>query len=136
VDVTTALLCDLAQVRDGLLYVLSGGVTRVLREAYPSQMGVSYALVLELDRIEAERPHQVEIVAVGEDGEEAARLEANVQIGATSARPGEGILVPFALDLRTVPLPKPGAYELRVYVDGSHRRTTQFWAEQVQTELL
>ena len=85
------------------------------------------------NQFEAQRAHQVEIVVVGEDGDEEARLDAQVQVGTTTAKAGESLQVPFAIDLRNVPLPKPGAYELRVYVDGSHRRTTQFWSEQVPT---
>ena len=33
---TTLLLCDFAQVRDGLLFVSSGGVSRVVQSKYPA----------------------------------------------------------------------------------------------------
>jgi hypothetical protein len=130
--VTTALLCDHAQVRDGLLFVLSGGISRVMRESFPAAMGTCLALVVELDRIEAERAHQLEIVVVGEDGEEVARVEAEVSVQNTdAAKPTESLHLPLAVDLRAAGLARPGAYELRVYVDGQHRRTLQFWAEQI-----
>jgi hypothetical protein len=132
IDVTTALLCDHTQVREGLLFVLSGGITRVHRETFPAQLGISLALVVELDRLEAEHPHQLQIIVVGEDGEEVARVDAEVSVGnADVAKPGEALQMPFAVDLRGAVLPKAGAYELRIYLDGEHRRTLQFWAEPI-----
>jgi hypothetical protein len=126
------LLCDHAQVRDGLLFVLSGGVTRIMRDSFPAAMGTCLALVLEFDSTETGRPHQLEIVVVGEDGEEVARMEAEVQIDSnTGARVAENLQLPIAVDLRVAGLARPGAYELHVYVDAEHRRTLQFWAEQI-----
>ena len=67
---------------------------------------------------------------VGEDGDEAARVEADIRVGTTDAvKPGENVQVPLAVDMYQTILPAGGAFELRVYVDGEHRRTLQFWAE-------
>jgi hypothetical protein len=137
IEVTTALLCDHAQVREGLLFVLSGGVSRVMRDSFPAVMGTCLALVLELDGNEAEQPHHLEIVVVGEDGEEVARVAADVQVGSTAAaKPAESLHIPFAVDLRNVALARAGAYETRVYVDGELRRTLQFWAEPIPGDTL
>ena len=117
-------------MRDGLLFVLSGGISRVLRESYPAALGTCLALVLEFERIEAERAHELLVLAVGEDGEEIARVQAEVRVeNAQRAKPGENVHLPIAVDLRGVVLEKVGAYELRVYVDGEHRRALQLWAE-------
>jgi glutamate-5-semialdehyde dehydrogenase len=40
-DVTTAMLADFAQVREGLLFVSSGGITRCYREQLPAPLGVT-----------------------------------------------------------------------------------------------
>jgi Family of unknown function (DUF6941) len=117
-------------VRDGLLFVLSGGVSRVLRESFPAALGTCLALVLEFERVEAARPHELAVRVVGEDGEDIAHVEAEVRVdNPERAEPGENVHRPIAVDLRGVALVKPGAYELRVYVDGEHRRTLQLWAE-------
>jgi hypothetical protein len=130
VDVTTALLCDHAQVREGLLFVLSGGITRLRRPAYPAQLGVGLALVLEFDRIEDEHSHEFAVVVVGEDGEEVGRVAADIQVGEPEGSyVGENVQVPLAIDMHGALLPKPGPYQLHVYLDGAHRRTLQFWAE-------
>jgi hypothetical protein len=126
------LLCDHAQVRDGLLFVLSGGITRIMRDSFPAAMGTCLALMLEFDSTETDRPHQLEILVLGEDGEEVARMDAEVQIdGTPRARVAENLQLPIAVDLRAAGLAKAGAYELHVYVDAEHRRTLQFWAEQI-----
>jgi hypothetical protein len=131
VEVTTALLCDHVQVREGLLFVLSGGITRIRRPSFPAPLGAGFAVVLELDRIEAEHPHTFELVVVGEDGDEVGRINADLQIGDHSGTyAGENIQVPLGIEMHGAVLPGPGAYELRVYVDGQHQRTIQFWAEQ------
>lgn len=131
-EVTTALLADHVQVREGLLFVLSGGITRIRRPSYPAQLGAGVAVVLELDAFEAERGHQFELVVVGEDGEEVGRIAADLQVGErTGAYAGENIHVPLAIDMQGAVVPRPGAYELRIYVDGRHRRTMQFWAEEI-----
>ena len=74
--------------------------------------------------------HELLVLVVGEDGEDIARVQAEVRVGdPDQAKPGENVHLPIAVDLRGVPLAKPGAYELRVYVDDEHRRTLQLWAE-------
>jgi hypothetical protein len=135
-DVTTALLCDYVQVREGLLFVLSGGITRIRRPSYPAPFGAGFAVVLELDAIEAETPHGFELVVVGEDGEEVGRINADIQVGAhDGAYAGENIQVPMGIEMHGAVLPRPGAYELRVYVDAQHRRTIQFWAEETPVDV-
>ena len=42
-EVTTAMLSDFAQVREGLLFVSSGGITRCYREQLPAPLGVHLA---------------------------------------------------------------------------------------------
>ena len=132
---TTALLCDHAQVRDGLLFVLSGGITRIMRDSFPAAMGTCLALMLEFTSTETERPHQLEILVLGEDGEEVARIDAEVQIDGTSrAQLAENLQLPIAIDLRAAALARAGAYELHIALDEEHRRTLQFWAEEIAAD--
>ena len=130
-ELTTALLCDHVQVRDGLLFIVAGGITRLRRPSYPSTLGAGLAVVIEFEQAEAESPHQFALVIVGEDGEEVGRVEAEIQVGdREGAYPGENVQVPLGVDMSGASLPKTGAYELRVYVDGDPQRTVQFWAEE------
>ncbi len=123
-DISTALLADFAQVREGMLFVASGGVNRSWRPEYPAPLNLALALVIEFDQIESRNSHDLQVLLLGEDGEQVAEVRGAVQIGiGEDAEFGDNIAVPIALDLRGVGLPKPGRYEVRIYVDGSHQRT-------------
>src|SRR5687768_552007 len=98
-DVTTALLCDFAQVREGLLFVSSGGVTDMWRESFPAPFGVCLALVIELDSIERQRPHQLEVFILDQDGGEAAAIKAAFQAAAPTS-PTTVVQAPLSIDLR------------------------------------
>jgi hypothetical protein len=129
-DVTTALLADFAQVREGLLFVSSGGVTRLFKDQLPAPLGVFLAIVLELDRIEAERVHEIQVVVVDEDGQELAEVSAEIQLGQTQLMINENLNVPITVDLRNVPVERYGSVEVRVYASREHRRTLPIWVLQ------
>lgn len=129
-DVTTAMLADFAQVREGLLFVASGGITRCYREQLPAPLGVHLAIVLELDRLEAERAHEVRVVVVDEDGGELAEISGEIQLGETQLMMGENLNLPITFDLRNVPVERFGAVEVRCYVGGEHRSTLPLWVLQ------
>jgi hypothetical protein len=129
-DITTAVLADFAQVREGLLFVASGGVTRCYRDQLPAPLGVYLATVLELDRLEAEQIHQLQVVVVDEDGQELAEIAGEIQLGATQLMINENLNVPITFDLRNVPVEKFGSVEIRLYVANEHRRTLPIWVLQ------
>ena len=129
-DVTTAMLADFAQVREGLLFVSSGGITRCYREQLPAPLGVHLAIVLELDRLEAERPHEVRVVVVDEDGGQLAEIAGEIQLGDTQLMVNENLNLPITFDLRNVPVERFGAVEVRCYVAAEHRCTLPLWVLQ------
>jgi hypothetical protein len=129
-DVTTAMLADFAQVREGLLFVASGGVTRCYRDQLPAPLGVFLATVLELDRLEAEQLHQLQVLVVDEDGQQLAEIAGEIQLGQTQLMINENLNVPITFDLRNVPVEKFGSVEIRLYVSNEHRRTLPIWVLQ------
>jgi hypothetical protein len=129
-DVTTAMLADFAQVREGLLFVSSGGVTRCYREDLPAPLGVFFAIVLELDRLEAEQTQGVRVVVVDEDGKELAEISGEIQLGSPELMIGENLNLPITFDLRHVPVERFGNVEVRLYVGGELRRTLPIWVLQ------
>jgi hypothetical protein len=129
-DVTTAMLADFAQVREGLLMVSSGGVARCYREQLPAPLGVFLAIVLELDRMEAERAHELSVIVVDEDGGELVEISGEIQLGENQLMIGENLNVPITFDLRNVPVERFGPVEVRLYVDGEHRSTLPIWMMQ------
>ncbi len=124
------MLADFAQVREGLLFVSSGGVTRCYRDQLPAPLNVYLATVLELDRIEAENAHELHVVVVDEDGQQLAELAAEIQLGGTQMMINENLNVPIVFDLRNVPIERYGSVEIRLYVAREHRRTLPIWVLQ------
>jgi hypothetical protein len=129
VKITTGLLCDFASVREGLLFVVGGGITRIGRAQYPAPLGCSVALLAELHQMELPRPHELELRVVGPDGENVANIKAGFQAtGPADLDIGENLPIPVVADLRNAGLSKPGRYNIEASVDGSHHLTLSFRA--------
>lgn len=128
-QVTAAFLCDAASVREGLLHVLGGGITRLWRQEFPGPLGVSVALLLELHRQELDRPHELNIIVMGEDGQQVAEVKGGFQAPASpNLEVHERQLIPMTLDLRAAEVPAAGAYTVDISIDGEHRRSLRFSA--------
>ena len=112
--INAASICDFAQVRDGLLSVVSASITRVWRDQYPNQLGVMIAVILEVTQTEAQMPREIRVRIEDADGKRLAEASAGFQIGSPlpPLDPGEVMSVPFALDFRSVILPAAGRYQV------------------------
>ncbi len=119
-DIRVATLCDFAQVREGLLFVSSAGITRVYRESFPAPIGVMLALVLEMSPVEAIDSHKVAVRIEDADGQKLAEIVGEVQVKLGSQHdPGELVNVPFVADFRTMNLPQPGRYQVGIHPETS-----------------
>lgn len=117
--ISSVLLCDFAQVREGLLFVLSGGITRVYRPKLPGNLGVKAAVVVEIGFAEVGRAHQL-VVSVKHAGtaQEMGRLTSGFKAGG-ALEPGESLYVPIVVDLAAVPVKEYGAHDVQVAIDGA-----------------
>ncbi|MXW42226.1 MAG: hypothetical protein F4138_02210 [Acidimicrobiia bacterium] len=115
-DIRVATLCDFAQIREGLLFVHSAGITRVYRESFPAPIGVMLALVLEMSPVEANVANKIRVRVEDADGFKLAEMVGEMQVKLGSGHdPGEMVNVPFVADFRNIKLPKPGRYQVAVY---------------------
>lgn len=134
--VDCALLCDAATVREGLLHILGGGVTRLSRPEYPSPFGVSLALRIMVHSTEIGKEHALEVLLLAEDGENIAAVSAGFQIDDPGdLAPGEE--APVALPITFPPqaiLPRSGGYSFEILIDGVHQSSVPFRASQVTAE--
>lgn len=127
--VNSAILCDFAEVREGLLFVVAGGVTRLFRPAWPGPMNVCLALVVELDRLEWDRPHELDVHVIDEDGGQIARIQ-----GAFQQSPGPDVdfheitFFPFVFDLRPVTVQHAGWHSIEISIDSQSQQTLRFRA--------
>ena len=111
-----AVICDFAQVREGLLSTISAGINRAWRETFPAPMDVMVALLVEMTYVEAKMPHEIRIRVEDDDGRN--RLIEFVGAFQTEPSPlmdpGESLLMPLIFDFRSIELPTPGRYQIVV----------------------
>lgn len=129
-----ALLCDAATVREGLLHILGGGITRAGRPLYPAPVGLTLALRVLVHPTEADATHRLDVLLQGEDGQQVAQLEIEFGISDRSTlAPGEQVSVPLPIPFPAqVALPTPGAYSFELLIDGIHQATVPFQATVVE----
>ena len=128
--ITSALLCDAATVREGLVHILGGGITRLNRPEYPSPMMTALALAVVLSPLEAGHPHEVVAVVQTEDGEAIVQANGQLQPGEPSPllEPGESVAIQLAIPLHQVVLPAAGGYSIEISVDDVHQLSLAFRA--------
>lgn len=121
-ELITTLLCDFAQVRGGLLYVASGGVTRFFAQALPTPLNLWLALAVEIQPDQVELTHEVRVTIVeSQTARTKGQLTAGFQAGG-DLQPGESLHVPLALPLGPVGIEAYGPHDVRVSVDNSPAR--------------
>ncbi len=114
------ILCDFAQVREGLLFVQSGGLTRLATGSFPAGFGCHVAAMVHLPPDEAVDAHTMVMKVKAAD---TATLVATVNVALheqpqpPGLQPGEGRQVPFVIPLHAVSFPAPGQYDLQVDID-------------------
>ncbi len=127
-DVSTALLCDAASVRENLLFVLGGGITRLFPPSVPAPMNVTLALTISVHRQEVGRPHELAVDVIGEDGQNIAQVRGAFQVPEAPSELGihELLLLPTVIPLAGVVVPAHGWYSIEISIDGHHHRTLPF----------
>ncbi len=128
--VVSALLCDAATVREGLLHILGGGITRLHRGEYPAPMQVTLVAQVVLTPVEVEHPHDVTAIVQTEDGDVVVQATGHLEAGPPNPllEPGESVILPLMIGLHGVVLPGPGGYSIEISVDNVHQTSLSFRA--------
>lgn len=126
-QLTTALLCDFAQVRERLLFISSGGLTRVHRPELPAQLDIYLALMIQMDQIEAADPHRLEVELIDVDGRPLALTTGDFHAQEWDLQLAENLQFPMVLDLRAVAVEQWGAHDLHLRLDGDHHGIVTFY---------
>jgi hypothetical protein len=128
--VASALLCDAATVREGLLHILGGGITRLHRSEFPAPMQVTLVAQVVLTPSEVAFAHDVSAVIQTEDGEVVVQANGHLEAGEPNPllEPGESVILPLVINLINVVLPVAGGYSIEVAVDEVHQTSLTFRA--------
>jgi len=127
---STLMLADHAEIREGTLAVLSGYINQLQRDSYPSLLRVYFVAVTEADSEEirigtvnsqfefwCERRGQTEAILRG-SGSVEAHLSGS-----------RGGYFPMVFDLSLVEVPEPGEYVLWFSIDGLKAGSYTFYAD-------
>jgi hypothetical protein len=117
-DLSTAVLCDFAQVRDRLLFVSSGAVSRLYRQELPSPLGLMVGLVIEVPLEDAGMDHQLRAEVINRHGTVLATLENTFRVSDVGLFPHEVQQVPLVLSITGVRARTWGTHQVRLYLDG------------------
>lgn len=126
-ELTTAVLCDFAQVRDRLLFISSGAVTRLYRHALPAPLGLMIGVVIDVPLEEALAPHTLTAQVVNRHGDELAALSTTFEVGNDGLFPHEVQQVPFALSVTGVAARTWGTHQVRLSLDEQLVRRLTFY---------
>lgn len=130
------VLCDFAQVREGLLFVQSGGLTRLVARSFPAKFPCRVAALVYSPPDEASVAHSV-VMKVKSASSATVLATINVALHETNPpaglAPGEGRLVPIVVPLESVAFPEPGEYDLQVEVDDQFAGDLSFRVAERQT---
>lgn len=119
-ELKSLVLCDFAQVREGLLFIQSGGLTRLVATKFPAKFPCRVAALVYSPPDEAGHAHSVVMKVKSAS---SATVVATIKVALretpppTSLAPGEGRLVPIVVPLAAVAFPEAGEYDLQVEVD-------------------
>jgi hypothetical protein len=114
------ILCDFAQVREGLLFVQSGGLTRLAAQSFPAAFGCHVAAMVYMPPNEAVEAHHMVMKVKSAD---TATLAATIDVQMhevprpSGLLPGEGRQVPVVIPMQKVVFQAAGRYDLQVELD-------------------
>ena len=126
---TTAMLCDAAQVQSGKLFILGGGFDTINVPNLPAtQRNLSLAMVAEIGQEDRQRDLELHISLVDEDGQ-AVGIEAKgkLRVGAPpNLPPGAPSVVPIVSPFQNVTFAEAKGYAFVVSLEGEELARIRF----------
>lgn len=123
-----AILSDVAHVRDGLVYILAGGINRIAAPEPPIGTSLVLTVMVELESDELDAAHEMAVTVANAD---SATVVWSA-VGAFQAGlhdhllPGEPQLLPLTVSLAGLALPEFGTYDVRITLDGTPQQHLTF----------
>jgi len=126
-EVEWLILADAAQVVGGKLFLLGGGwETLMVASGFPTQQHAAVAASFRVPWNETNQRHYIQVEVVDEAGNEALRLQAQVEVGRPAGVPG-GCDQRAQIALNgIVPIKRPGTYVVIARVEGVEQKRVAF----------
>lgn len=121
------MLCDVARLEHGKLYVLGGGWDRIMPDRLPMPYGFQVAIKLAVPREATTRPIDIRLGIVDELGRDIDASPSGLSIELEKPTPESPAEVPIMIPLgMEVTLVLPGSYRLALTVNGEPIAHTRF----------
>lgn len=116
--VAMAVLADAGNVREGLVNVLSAGITRFMMPAFPAPVQAVVAVLLEVDESECHNaiPFSLKFIDHGTDSDTRVVSEIGGELRASGSTDDLGIYAPIVVRLDGLEMQRPGLYSIDVRV--------------------
>lgn len=129
-----ALLCDYVRAEAGLAHVIAAGIDTIWKDEVPSGQNLGLLMRVGFARSECGRPHRIEIIVQGEDGDRLAQLSAVVEPEWLEGLPASwtsGALTGINIG---VPLPRFGLYSVEILVNDTLMKAIPLRVAQRETQ--
>lgn len=124
----TLLLCDFANVREGLLNVVSGGITRIIcGEGFPARLPAFLAMSVCVEAHRVHDRHTGRVTLRHTDTlDEIARMDLEFS-GQADLHPGEGMNMHLALPLHGITVERSGQVDISVAINDQPAGLLSVW---------
>ncbi|WP_111467054.1 DUF6941 family protein [Microbacterium suaedae] len=114
--IAMAVAADAANVREGMMNVLSAGVTQFVREEYPARLGIDVALMIEItpEELASNGAIEARFTLVAPSGETVAAIDGEFAWAGSEAESSSYLAAPVSF--RDAVVPEPGTYVIRIAV--------------------
>ncbi len=122
-----AMLAEAVQIREGLAFVLAGGIDTVYAAQLPATLAASVLVRLLVHRTESDRQQIVEVRVLDEDGVQLAGMHGHFQPKAPDDLPmGWEVPLLIAFPIHGLALPAASTYGVEILGNGSHLKSLNF----------
>lgn len=128
------MLCDFAQIREGLLFISSGGITRVgiLEVGAPVQFFVAGQVEFGPDELGMQHDLEFKVVPVATARPVwAANVAIQTSPQAEGLFPGEHTQIPYALGVGPFESTEIGPHDVRVTINNAETELLTFYVVQM-----
>ncbi len=134
-ELKVVVLADAANVREGLLSVIGGGLSVLRYPNYPVPLQADLGLMFQISDLVEGESHAIKIECVRVDAQQRSvpddpmfEVEARLVAGPSPELAARHRNAPLAVPLHNVGVPTPGEYRVSVSVDGEVLGSVSFEA--------
>ncbi len=130
----SAIICDAATVREGLVHILGGGVSVLSRAQFPATMGVSVAIGVRLIVEELAVEQSIGVAVNDVAGALVGSMETEIVVPREVNQPGGPPVIPLVVPIGMILLPAEGVYSVEISVNGKAQISLPFEARLLEVE--